>query len=90
MTISKTLTLTERANDWALKVRVTSAKHGMSNATTTIATFSKRPMALLTMAAAVNATMKNLMVDSITLTASEEGMAQLNAVGILEGGSTNV
>mgnify|MGYP003650096659 FL=1 len=69
---------------WKVIIRVTDAKFEGSNCETTIASFAKRPMGLITMAAAVTSLQKNFFLDEISIIANKERFEELRSVGLLD------
>jgi hypothetical protein len=69
---------------WKVIIRVTDAKFEGSNCDTTIASFAKRPMGLITMAAAVTALQKSFFLDEISIIATKARLDELISVGILD------
>mgnify|MGYP003651834016 CR=1 FL=1 len=69
---------------WKVIISVTDAKFEGSNCETTIASFAKRPMGLITMAAAVTSLQKNFFLDEISIIANKERFEELRSVGLLD------
>ncbi len=77
--MQKNLIIKERKNDWAIKLEIVT---DLGKNVDTLATFTKRPMGRVALAASVNNFKKWLFVDCMTLTASQNGLDDLASVGI--------
>jgi len=79
----KELILKENKYVWSIQIKVTHpTRPDLKTYTDEIATFAKRPMALCAMASAFNSISKWMMVDSMTIIASAEGVDALKSVEI--------
>tara|TARA_R100001377_G_C3143143_1_gene93452 strand:- start:385 stop:648 length:264 start_codon:yes stop_codon:yes gene_type:complete len=68
---------------WKVIIRVSDSKFEGSNCDTTVASFAKRPIGLIAMAAAVTALQKNFFLDEITIDTTKARMDELISVGIV-------
>ena len=83
-TMRKQLICKSTPKGWKVIIRVTDAKFEGSNCDTTIASFAKRPMGLITMAAAVTALQKSFFLDEISIIANKARLDELISVGIVD------
>ena len=83
-TMNKQLICKSTPKGWKVIIRVSDAKFEGSNCDTTIASFAKRPMGLIAMAATVKSLQKGFFLDTITIQATKARMDELVSVGIVD------
>ena len=82
--MNKQLICKSTPKGWKVIIRVSDAKFEGSNCDTTIASFAKRPMGLIAMAATVKSLQKGFFLDTITIQATKARMDELVSVGIVD------
>ena len=82
--MNKQLICKSTPKGWKVIIRVSDAKFEGSNCDTTIASFAKRPIGLISMAAAVASLQKNFFLDEITIIANKARLDELISVGIVD------